>query len=252
MTHFWKPMPYYYFRDKDTLSLFKRNDISTGIAAMKIYILICLTSNSDESGNYCSSLTYDQISKYASLSRKLISSGFKKLDKLGLLAFEGKKKKRYYLIGVKRTGNVFLEGRFKQSHGYWAKLPYIGLVDSAGRITAFESMSNRSLVELNSLKLFVYLLSIRSKDDASINVTLAKISSKLGISFQDAMLAISFMQSIGMLYKVNLGDNTISNYDAAFSIKFLVCGWERLEWKPNYLSHDEWKDKMLVNMFPER
>ncbi|HAJ3045811.1 TPA: hypothetical protein HMT76_26170, partial [Escherichia coli] len=89
MTHFWKPMPYYYFRDKDTLSLFKRNDISTGIAAMKIYILICLTSNSDESGNYCSSLTYDQISKYASLSRKLISSGFKKLDKLGLLAFEG-------------------------------------------------------------------------------------------------------------------------------------------------------------------
>ncbi|MBS2381330.1 hypothetical protein KFY88_25940, partial [Salmonella enterica subsp. enterica serovar 1,4,[5],12:i:-] len=131
------------------------------------------------------------------------------------------KKKKYYLMGVKRTGKVFLETRFKSSQGYWAKLPFAGFVDSAGRITAFESMSNRSPVELNSLKLFIYLLSIRAKDQVSVSVTLSKIRSKLDISFQDIMIAIGFMQSIGMLYKVNLGVNTISNYDAAFSINFL-------------------------------
>ena len=252
MTPFWKPMPYYALREKEVLKLFKRNNLSSSIAAIKIYILICLTSNLDENGNYCTSLTYDQLTKYASLSRKLVSNGLKKLYELELLNFEGDKKKKYYLMGVKRTGKVFSETRFKSSQGYWAKLPFAGFVDGSGRITAFESMSNRSPVELNSLKLFIYLLSIRSKDQVSISVTLSKIRSTLDISFQDIMIAIGFMQSIGMLYKVNLGVNTISNYDAAFSINFLVCGWESLEWKPTYLSHDEWKNKMLAKMFPEK
>jgi len=252
MTPFWKPMPYYVLRDKEVLKLFKKNNLSSSIAAIKIYILICLTCNLDENGNYCVSLTYDQLTKYASLSRKLVSNGLKMLYELELLDFEGDKKKKYYLIGVKRTGKVFLKSRFKSAQGYWAKLPFAGFVDSAGRITAFESMSNRSPVELNSLKLFVYLLSIRVKDQVSISVTLSKIRSKLEISFQEIMVAIGFMQSIGMLYRVNLGVNTISNYDAAFSINFLVCGWESLEWKPTYLSQDEWKDKMLTKMFPEK
>ncbi|MBS2415970.1 hypothetical protein KFY77_26020, partial [Salmonella enterica subsp. enterica serovar Typhimurium] len=71
MTPFWKPMPYYSLREKEALTLFKKSNLSSSIAAIKIYILICLTSNLDENGNYCASLTYDQITKYASLSRKL-------------------------------------------------------------------------------------------------------------------------------------------------------------------------------------
>ncbi len=55
-----------------------------------------------------------------------------------------------------------------------------------------------------------------------------------------------------MLYKVNLGVTTISNDDAAFSINFLVIGGESLDWKPTYLSHDEWKNKMLAKLFPEK
>ncbi len=75
MTPFWKPMPYYALLEKEVLKLFKRNNLSSSIAAIKIYILICLSCNLAENGNYCTSLTYDQLTKYASLSRKLVSNG---------------------------------------------------------------------------------------------------------------------------------------------------------------------------------
>ncbi|MGG6725215.1 UNVERIFIED_CONTAM: hypothetical protein ITH96_25095, partial [Salmonella enterica subsp. enterica serovar Weltevreden] len=68
MTPFWKPMPYYALREKEVLKLFKSNNVSSSIAAIKIDILICLTSDLDENGKYCTSLTYDQLTKYASLS----------------------------------------------------------------------------------------------------------------------------------------------------------------------------------------
>lgn len=251
MKPFWKPMPYYYLRDKNKIMSFKKNDLSASIAAIKIYILICLFSNSDEYGNYCALLTYDQLSKYGALSRKLVRNGLKKLSEMELIDDEGIKKKKYYLVGVKRTGTSFSKTRFSSSLGFWAKMPFTGLVDDSGRVTAFEAMSNRSVVELNSLKLFLYLLSIRSKDDVFISVTLSKIKSKLAISFQEIMLSIAFMQSIGMIYKVNLGGNTISKYDEAFSIIFFVCGWEGLAWKPKYLSNEDFKDRVLNNIFPE-
>ncbi|MCF3691950.1 hypothetical protein L2E17_25185, partial [Salmonella enterica subsp. enterica serovar Weltevreden] len=76
------------------------------------YILICLTSNLDENGKYCTSLTYDQLTNYDSLSRKLVRNGLKKLYELDLMNFEGDKKKKYYLMCVKRTGKVFSENRF--------------------------------------------------------------------------------------------------------------------------------------------
>ncbi len=107
--------------------------------------------------NFCTSLTNEQLTKYASLSRKLVSNGLKKLYELELLNFEGDKKKKYYLRGVKRTGKVFSETRFKSSQGYWAKLPFAGFVYGSGRITAFESMSNRCPVEKTSLQLVMYL-----------------------------------------------------------------------------------------------
>ncbi len=47
------------------------------------------------------------MTKYASLSRKLVSTGLKKLYELALLNFEGDKKKKYYFMGVKRTVKVF-------------------------------------------------------------------------------------------------------------------------------------------------
>lgn len=99
MDLYWKPMPYYWIRNDDVLKSFKRNEVSTAIAALKIYILIVLTSNKDTDGMYSSSITYDQITKAAAISRKLVSAGFKKLFELNLIDFCGVRKKKYFLLG---------------------------------------------------------------------------------------------------------------------------------------------------------
>ena len=124
-------------------------------------------------------------------------------------------------------------------------------MDENGRITAFESMSNRNILELNSLKIFIYLLMIRSGGKVYSAVTLKTIKDKLRLSYQEIMVAIAFLNSVGLVEKVSVGSNSIGNYDERFSIKFLVCGWEILEWKPHYLSSDkdDWKEQLLSDYF---
>lgn len=256
MDFYWKPMPYYWIRNNNILKSFKRNEISSSIAALKIFILIVLTSNKDTDGMYCSSITYDQMTKMAMMSRKLVSAGLKKLHELRLIDFDGVRKKKYFLVGVR---NVKVAGlkvayereRFSSSQGFWAKLPRSGMVDEAGRVVAFEAMTNRSVLELNSLKLFIYLLSIKSKDSVVISVSPGKIRNNTGIPYPDIFIAIGFMQSIGMIYRANLGGNIDVHQDPSISIHFLMCGWDRLEWKPHYLSNDDWMDRFVSDYFPD-
>lgn len=256
MNLYWKPMPYYWIRNGNVLKSFKRNEVSTAIAALKMYILIVLTSNKDTEGTYSSSITYDQITKSAAISRKLVSAGFKKLFELNLIDFSGVRKKKYFLMGVTHLRMDDMKfcpqrARFSSNQGYWAKTPNVGLIDEAGRITAFEAMTNRSHLELNSLKLFIYLLSIKSKGTVVISVSPSKIRNNIGVSYPDIFTAIGFMQSIGMIYRANLGTNTISYHEPSLSIHFLLCGWESLEWKPNYVSDSEWKERFLSDAFPD-
>lgn len=112
-------------------------------------------------------------------------------------------------------------------------------------------MSNRNILELNSLKIFIYLLMIRSGGKVYSAVTLKTIKDKLRLSYQEIMVAIAFLNSVGLVEKVSVGSNSIGNYDERFSIKFLVCGWEILEWKPHYLSSDkdDWKEQLLSDYF---
>lgn len=248
MKPFWKPMPYYILREKNALNGFKRNNISGGVAALKVYIIICLFSNHNEDGDYCASLTYDQISKLASISRALVRKGLLLLSDLELISSKGKKKINYHLVGVNRVGKVYTSAHFNSRMGFWAKLPSIGLIDESGRIPAFEAMTNRSYLELNALRVFVYLLYIRSNGDVCISVSLAKISNKLGLPIPDILSSIGFLQSTGLLYKVNFFGNSAKGYDSAASLDFFTCGWEHLEWKPAYLSVDDFKGDVINNL----
>lgn len=58
------------------------------------------------------------------------------------------------------------------------------------------------------------------------------------------MIAIGYLQSLGLVVKVDVGTNTIGSYDERFALSFLVCGWEGLEWKPRYLSEEQWKNQI--------
>lgn len=245
MQFFWKPMPYFIMRDCEFLKNMKKNKVSQGIAALKIFMLITLKSEVDENGILSAGITYDQFSQHCSLSRKLISEGLRYLEDEGVIRVKGEKKKRYILINCKRIDDSMTTSDFKASNGHWCKLPYKGLVDENNRITAFESMTNRSIHELNALRIFLYLLMVRSREHLYSSVTIRTIYRRLSISYQEVMIAIGYMQSLGLIVKVNAGTNTIGNYDEKFAIDFLVCGWESLEWKPHYLSSEQWKKDVL-------
>ena len=241
MRIFWKPMPYFIMRDREFLKNMKKNKVSQGISALKIFIFICLKSEVDENGILSAGITYDEFSQYCSLSRRLISEGLRYLENSGVIRVKGEKKKRYILINCKRTDSSLISSDFTAGNGHWCKLPYRGLVDENNRITAFESMKNRSIHELNALRIFLYLLMIRSKEHLYSSVTIRTIYRRLSISYQEVMIAIGYMQSLGLIVRVDAGTNTVGNYDEKFALAFLVCGWESLDWKPKYLSDAEWK-----------
>ncbi|EMD9175800.1 hypothetical protein ACMSX5_001678 [Cronobacter turicensis] len=237
-------MPYYIMRDCGLLKNFKKNQVSQGISALKIFMLICLKSEIDENGIYSANLTYDQISQICSLSRKLVSDGLRFLKATGAIEVSGDRKKKYILLNCERNDGVRRVARFSSTNGHWCKLPFKGVVDEKNRITAFEAMTNRSVHELNALRLFLYLLMVRSRGFSHSFVTLKKIKTRLSINYQEVMIAIGYLQSLGLVVKVDVGTNSIGNYDERFSISFLVCGWEGLEWKPRYLSEEQEKNQI--------
>ncbi|ELQ6126778.1 hypothetical protein R2255_003813 [Cronobacter dublinensis] len=237
-------MPYYIMRDCGLLKNFKKNQVSQGISALKIFMLICLKSEIDENGIYSANLTYDQISQICSLSRKLVSDGLRFLKATGAIEVSGDRKKKYILLNCERNDGVRRVARFSSTNGHWCKLPFKGIVDEKNRITAFEAMTNRSVHELNALRLFLYLLMVRSRGFSHSFVTLKKIKTRLSINYQEVMIAIGYLQSLGLVVKVDVGTNSIGNYDERFSISFLVCGWEGLEWKPRYLSEEQEKNQI--------
>ncbi|CBA28300.1 hypothetical protein AB8W27_16480 [Cronobacter turicensis] len=237
-------MPYYIMRDCGLLKNFKKNQVSQGISALKIFMLICLKSEIDENGIYSANLTYDQISQICSLSRKLVSDGLRFLKATGAIEVSGDRKKKYILLNCERNDGVRRVARFSSTNGHWCKLPFKGVVDEKNRITAFEAMTNRSVHELNALRLFLYLLMVRSRGFSHSFVTLKKIKTRLSINYQEVIIAIGYLQSLGLVVKVDVGTNSIGNYDERFSISFLVCGWEGLEWKPRYLSEEQEKNQI--------
>ncbi len=244
MNFLWKPMPYYIMRDCGLLKQLKKNQVSQGISALKIFMLICLKSEIDENGIYSANLTYDQISQLCSLSRKLVSDGLRFLEHSEAIEVSGDRKKKYILLNCERKDGLRRVARFSSANGHWCKLPFKGIIDEKNRITAFESMTNRSLHELNALRLFLYLLMVRSRGCSHSSVTLKTIKTRLSINYQEVMIAIGYLQSLGLVVKVDVGTNLIGNYDERFAISFLVCGWEGLEWKPRYLSEDQWKNQI--------
>lgn len=253
MDPLWKAMPYYALRELELLKTFRRNKPSVGISTLKIFILICLKSERDDQGGYSASLTYDQITQYCSLSRRLTSEGLRYLELHNVIEVIGDRKKRYILRNCRREDKKLIPCRFHSQQGYWCKIPFASFIDEGGKIPPFEAMNNRNVVELNALKLYLYLMMVRSGGKAYSSVTIKTIKAKLGISYQDIIVAISFLNSVGLIDKVNYGSNAIGNYDERFAMKFLVRGWECLEWRPAYMSsHQEtafWKEELLDGFF---
>lgn len=213
----WVKMPSKWIFDGHLSKSFSSNSsVSTDIAALKIYICLCLYSehvnrvishsdmnkhmgilgNSSECSAFAerpticaeTSLTYDQISELCSLSRALISRGLTKLKDIRLIDSFGDKKKVYRLIGS-------VEKR-------WCKLPRKPLLINEYKIPMFSAFTNRYSHERDALKLFVYLISIRSNSEQFSEVSRGKISESTGIKIYDIDGAVGFLRSVELIQNV--------------------------------------------------
>lgn len=160
-------------------------DLAEKIAALKIYIILCIKSSNFTDGNYSCAMTYDSFVELASLSRSSVRKGLLRLESMGLISSSGIKSKRYQVLNLTRSG--------------WCKLPVKGFIHDDQTIESFKMFLNRYPHELNALKLYLYLLSIRVNDEYFSEVSFSKITKKTGIQFKDIKPALGFMNTIGLL-----------------------------------------------------
>lgn len=229
----WVKMPSSWIRDGGLGGHFSsriEKSVSGDIAALKIYICICLysdrkmvavpltESNSRVGVNPMrerefigSHLTYDQLSDYCSLSRVLVNRGIQKLISSGLIKKEGTRKKIIYEIN-----NLNSAG--------WCKLPCRDLVGTNGFILPFKGLKNRYQSERDALKIFLYLLSIRPNSESKVTVSRGKISSATGLSVYE------IDSSVGVLRAVELLDDVKS-------LGFLMSSSNRQQESDRYASY---------------
>ena len=184
--------------------------ISADISALKIYMYLCLYSipvtvrmNGNLDAKFypitarlsdCitsaeSKVTYDDIGNACSLSRKLISDGLKRLYSIGMVQKKGSTRKVIYAIqGSLNSG--------------WAKLPKRELIKLNCQIEAFHSIKNRYSHERDGLKVYIYLLAIRTNKFQNVDVSKLKIMQATGVDVYSIDKAVSYLIGIGLLSEV--------------------------------------------------
>lgn len=188
------------------------SNISTDIAALKIYMYLCLFAQPIKHqfktpaldfmlfGNepkvkiseeifLTAECTYDQLTEGCGLSRALVSRGIKKLVSLRLMKVAGTTRKKKYLM----------DGELSKS---WCKLPKRRLVELDRKIKPFRTLKNRYKHEVEALKLFMYIISIRPNDKKYTDVSKEKITEATNISVYEIDSAVKLLQAIGLLEKV--------------------------------------------------
>lgn len=206
----WVKMPSFWITNGSMATDFSSSrHVSTDIAALKVYIYLCLYATPVKRAHKLTylallpkkaramdvvtqaecCLTYDDIAEGCFLSRKLISAGLKKLIEKGMILKEGTTRKPRYII----------QGSFDFG---WAKLPKRGLIKVNHEIAAFGSMKNRYKYERDALKLFLYLLSIRANTFSYVDVSRGTISNSTGVELFEIDNSLGYLQGIGLLEEV--------------------------------------------------
>jgi len=187
---FWKKMPSLWIGNK--IAEFNKLDTAKAIAALKIYLTLCLFCKESDSGCRTVELTFSNLCDKASLSRSLVNEGLKVLYQKELIQnVSTTARKKIYTVDVLEDHN---DG--------WCKLPFKGVVGEDGKISAFQSMHNRYPFELVALQTYMYLLYARDNNSASTLARKKTICEKLKCKLPELNKAITYLIHIGLLDKV--------------------------------------------------
>lgn len=187
---YWKKMPSLWIGNR--ITEFNTLDTAKAIAALKIYMTLCLFCKKSDSGLRTVELTFSNLCETASLSRSLVNQGLKILYAKDLIKnVSPTVRKKIYTVDV-----------LKENNDGWCKLPFKGVVDEEQKISAFQSMHNRYPFELLALQVYMYLLYAR---DNKHDYTLARkhtICKKLNCRLLELNKAITYLVHIGLLDKI--------------------------------------------------
>ncbi|WP_345854228.1 hypothetical protein [Shewanella algae] len=179
-------------------------EVSTDIAALKVFIYMCIKSERKRKETPSShhlfglksvidtleiNVTYDEISDACNLSRTLIARGIKKLSQTMNIHRSGGTRKVIYTID-------------DLCHG-WFKLPCKPLLGIDDRVLAFSNITNRKIIERDALKMYIYLLSVRSNYLESVCVSNKKIAERTGIKTKDIDEIELYLLQLELLEKIS-------------------------------------------------
>lgn len=185
---------------------------ASNVAALMLYIALCfkmeskpLSADADDETDtegtqylLIAKASYGELTEMTYLSRKLVSEGLRVLIEFGLIAKRGNMQSREYEI----------VGQFTK----WFKLPCKPIV-TRGAIEPFKHFTLRTKHDLNALKLYLYLASVRVN---LLNYSSAKyetICERTGIQERDIRRAIVLLTVSGLVVNVEKsGDRSAENF----------------------------------------
>lgn len=143
-------------------------------------------------------VTLSELEALAGISRPKIIEGVTLLADLGVITVAGTQRKRLYVIHW--TGNT-----------RWYKVPCrVHFAD--GVIKTFADFALRNRVELDALKIFLYLANVRDSSKSYSLATYEKITEKTGVSRPQIRRAIAFLIQTRLIANVHRENDQGSNH----------------------------------------
>ncbi|MET3135457.1 hypothetical protein AAKU55_005767 [Oxalobacteraceae bacterium GrIS 1.11] len=218
----WAKMPTDWITDEKIKKFRFAEDGSTATAALLLFFVLCQTSTEhvlEENASMevvrVATLTYDDMEKWASLSRAKVALGLKRLLDLKMIS----------RIGTNRAGAYKVEGFEKGKR--WAKLPGQALLSPAKtQFLPFTRFMLRSRHEVNALKLHLYYASVRNKIHPHSEVSYETIFEKTGVAERDIPSANSLLLSTGLMHMIGRDKNEdVKQYAAN---RYFMTGYKHL------------------------
>ena len=181
---------------------------ASSVAALMLYIALCfkmesklLSVDTDTEGKQdllIAKASYDELSSMTFLSRKLVSEGLSVLIEFDLIAKRNNIQSREYEI----------VGQFTK----WFKVPCKPIVNG-GAIEPFKHFNLRTKHDLNALKLYLYLASVRVNQLNYSSARYETICERTGIQERDIKRAIILLTVSGLVVNVEKsGDRSPENF----------------------------------------
>lgn len=188
----WAKMPCSWQNQADVHKALREAPAGEAIAALKLYIALCLKANFkkklDVPSEGCVKKSITELSKLIKTSRPMVIRGLRLLEKLKIIESLGGRPTTYKILGY-------------ESSKYWAKLPLTYLYKNKQRkeITLIAHLPNRTIATLEALQMYLYIASIRDKSSDKANVTYEKLCSVLNLTRNAVSRAISLLTSFDLV-----------------------------------------------------